>query len=148
MSGSEKLITKDEKTTMTNEEKVKNYLEDLKKIVPPLVNDILKGRQLHISNFLFLICGCVEALNTTLGLNSKEKLQLAFDIIPMVLDILEAKKTISSGERLNIERYVSMTEDVILQIETLISVSNLPNILNERWKEIKGCCFPCLGKKK
>ena len=127
---------------------IKDLLLKIPSVAVTVVELVFKNREVTTYNFIYFVAVCVEKLSTG-SLTSEDKLELAKTAIPVLLDVLVNRNIITKVEsNIMLTDLTESIDEFSKIIQTLVDVSNNPNLINNRWKEQTVCCFPCLKKRR
>lgn len=120
-----------------------NLITSLKILLPSICCKL--SSNITLDTFILIVCICIEKI--TEKLTSDEKLNLVFEITPVVLDLLIELRLIDAQKKSVINDGFRNVASIFDKIKTYIFISNNPNLLNDKFtKKNKrfGCC--CLLK--
>lgn len=121
-------------------------IENVKKIASGIYVQLVKKDERNVMNIILLSMAVVEKISKIKKMTSREKLEMAIEILPYLLDFLSDRKVISSEVKNMLSRIIEEDSEKIANIiESAIRAAQLHELFDE---EVVVTCFPCLRKKK
>lgn len=117
-----------------------NEVDVIKVMLIQKSQELLRDRKINRHLVVLISASLVEDYSRKYRIESLEKVELAWVILPHILEYLKDHAGTSA---------ISMNKDDFVQeLEAFIDIGNSPNLVtNSHWVE-KTCCFPCLRRQR